>query len=100
MERCQRVGADPDVEGRCILKPPSGICAPVTKLIRAELEGNCLRLSRLESNALKALQLTPWTRITAIFLMDVELHHFIPGEGTAVRYIHSDSQRVADLHWL
>ena len=61
MQRRQRIAADPDVKGRGILNPAVGVRAPVTQLIRPELErfeaeytDHATRLAKLETQVAEA----------------------------------------------
>ena len=56
VECCKRVGANPDIEVFCVLDPLASICAPVTKLSRAEFECDRLRFTGREGETLKAFQ--------------------------------------------
>lgn len=100
VQRRQRIGPNPKIEGGRILDPVTLVAAPVPKLVRAELERHRLRLTRLERDALKSFELTHRSRIAAILLMDIQLRDLITGDRARVGHIDRHQDLLPDLHLL
>jgi hypothetical protein len=87
VERRKRVGANPNIERRCILNPATDICAPITQLIWTKAKRNLRCLTRLDGDALESLQLAHWARIASPSLVDVKLDHLITSNPASIGHI-------------